>query len=86
MADKDAKWNFVCGGAQFIFHVHPHEHIAKRYWDAHKFVNIMCVVVYIAKLKSHIKDTKTAGSQNIISVFTMNTLFRRELRHFISGH
>jgi len=50
---------------QFIFHVHPHHiHIAKRYWDAHKFVNIMCVVIYIATteiLKSHIKDTETAG-------------------------
>lgn len=44
MADKDAKWSFVCGGAQFIFHVHPHEHIARGYWHAHKFMNIMCVV------------------------------------------
>jgi len=76
MADKNAKWSFVCAGVQFIFHVHPHEHIAKRYWDAHKFVNIMCVYIATTEiLKSHIKDTETAGVKILFEFFITNTCY-----------
>lgn len=57
--------SFACDAALFIFRMHPREHIAKRYWDAHKSANIMCRHLHRAgtteSLKSHIRDAENAG-------------------------